>query len=31
MNVLYIVGNGFDINAGLKTSAKRIVGDYKNI
>lgn len=25
MNVLFLIGNGFDINAGLKTSAKELV------
>lgn len=29
MNILYLIGNGFDLNAGLNTSAKTIIEKYK--
>lgn len=29
MNIVYLIGNGFDLNLGLKTSYKDFINDYK--
>lgn len=29
MEILYLIGNGFDINAGLDTSARELIKEYK--
>ena len=29
MNILYLIGNGFDLNLGLKTSYKDFINYYK--
>lgn len=31
MQILYIIGNGFDLNLGLKTSYKDFYDHYKSV